>query len=245
MTRILLSLLLTLSCYAPTPLFFAQNVATTSSFNPNNYGLTAGGWWAPYKETGFADNDAIGTAVDFSGSSRNATQATVAARPTYKTGVSGVSRPVAYFDAGDFLATPGITQAQPITLVVVARASGVLANTVAFGVDGRFVGIAARTTGQWLIYGQNNGFSAAGPTTSWCVLVAVLNGSSSFAYINGTKTAGSGGTEGILPGYSLCLGKWSGENFLGHAGEWIYYPGAMTDSNAAALCAKLQADWGL
>jgi hypothetical protein len=245
MTRILLSFLLALRCYAPSPLFLLQNGATTSSFNPNNYGLTAGGWWAPYKETGFADNDAIGTAVDFSGSSRNATQATVAARPTYKTGVSGVSRPVAYFDAGDFLATPGITQSQPITLVVVARASSLLANTTPFGVEGRYVGIAARTTGQWLIYTHTAGFVAAGPTTNWCAVVAVLNGASSFVYVNGTKTSGSASAEGILPGYSLCLGKWNGENFLGHAGEWIYYPGAMTDSNAAALCAKLQADWGL
>ena len=77
MTRILLSLLLALTCYAPTPLFLLQNGATTSSGPaPLNLSVAA----LQYLRTPPAG--AIATWIDESGNGNNATQGTTAKRPT-------------------------------------------------------------------------------------------------------------------------------------------------------------------
>jgi hypothetical protein len=57
-------------------------------------------WLAAWKETGFSNNDAMGTLTDFSGNARHFTQATGGNKPLYKTGVLN-SQPGFYFDGTD------------------------------------------------------------------------------------------------------------------------------------------------
>lgn len=247
-TLLLLSLALCLRCFAPTPLFFGLNqapsVAASADFDPTGYGLSVNGWWAPRKESGFADNDAIGSLTDWSGNSRTATQGTSTAKPTYKTGVSGVSLPVSYHDGGDYLTSTSFTQAQGYTMALVAKSASGGANNAPFGSAAGYTGLCARSDGKWLAYAGGS-TTTYGTSTSWSVIVAVFNGASSFIYINGTKTSGSFGTSSLSSG--VALGAWNGlgEPFVGHIGEWVLWSGAMSDANAAAACAALQTQWGL
>jgi len=55
---------------------------------------------APWKETGFSNNDPVATATDFSTHGRNFTQATSGSRPLYKTGIMN-GQPAFLFDGVD------------------------------------------------------------------------------------------------------------------------------------------------
>jgi hypothetical protein len=80
MTRILLSLLLALTCYAPTPLFFAQNGAMTAAFSPADVsGLKL---WLVAGDVSGADGDTVQTWSARTPTTINATQSTLASRPT-------------------------------------------------------------------------------------------------------------------------------------------------------------------
>jgi hypothetical protein len=85
MTRILLSVLLALTCYAPTPLFFAQNGASAAQIQlpPITSGLK---FFAEAGQETYGNGDAVATITDRSGSGFDATQGTVAARPIFTTG---------------------------------------------------------------------------------------------------------------------------------------------------------------
>jgi len=80
MTRILISLLLALRCYAPTPLFLLQNGATTAAFSPADVsGLKL---WLVAGDVSGADGDTVQTWSARTPTTINATQATLASRPT-------------------------------------------------------------------------------------------------------------------------------------------------------------------
>ena len=248
MKTLFLSLMLCGSACAG-PFFFGQQGAVSASeepaaeFDPDSYGLTALRWYSTRTETGYGNGDSVGTMTDGGSASDNATQATSTAKPTWTSSVSGVPHPVLAFDGGDNLRTSSFTLAQPFTLVFVAKSTTTAANNTAIGSVSGFVGVAARTTGQWLQY-SGGSLVYAGTSTDWTVIVAVFDGASSFVYANGTKSTGSPGAVGISGG--MDLGAWNGgERFVGYGGEWILYSGAMTDGNAAALCSDLQTAWGL
>jgi hypothetical protein len=80
MKTLLLSLLLTLSCYAPTPLFLLQNGATAAAFSPADVsGLKL---WLVAGDVSGADGDTVQTWSARTPTTINATQSTLASRPT-------------------------------------------------------------------------------------------------------------------------------------------------------------------
>jgi hypothetical protein len=84
MKTVLLSLLLALRCYAPTPLFLLQNGATAAAFSPADVsGLTI---WLVADDISGADGDTVQTWSARTPTTINATQATLASRPTLQTG---------------------------------------------------------------------------------------------------------------------------------------------------------------
>lgn len=219
--------------------------SVAAPFDPADYGTVAL-WGGARYETSYADNDAVGTLADFSGNSRTATQGTAAAKPTFKAAgsVSGVSLATLYFDSSDYVPTTSFAQSQPFTIAVVARSATTAANNTAIGSSSGFVGVAARTTGSWLSY-AGGGITYYGTSTGWSVIVSVFNGASSFTYVNGSKSTGSYGAGGISGGVSIGAWNTGSEKFNGHIGEWVVWSGALSDTDAAAACAALQADWGL
>jgi hypothetical protein len=79
MKSLLLSLLLALTCYAPTPLFFAQNGAS-GAFSPADVsGLKL---WLVAGDVSGADGDTVQTWSARTPTTINATQSTLASRPT-------------------------------------------------------------------------------------------------------------------------------------------------------------------
>lgn len=83
----------------------SDSVSSVTADLTNTFGLAPALWLAPWQETGFADNDAVGTLSDFSGNARHFTQATAANKPTFKTNILN-SKPAVRFDgSNDFLET--------------------------------------------------------------------------------------------------------------------------------------------
>jgi hypothetical protein len=80
MKTVLLSLLLALRCYAPTPLFFAQNGASAAAFSPADVsGLTI---WLVADDISGSDGDTFETWPAHGSTTISATQSTVASRAT-------------------------------------------------------------------------------------------------------------------------------------------------------------------
>lgn len=74
-------------------------------------------WLDPSQES-YANNDAVGTAHDFSGNGRDFTQSTAGAKPTFKTNVVN-SLPAFSFDGGDCLSRASVTLSTFAVLMVV------------------------------------------------------------------------------------------------------------------------------
>lgn len=243
----LLSPLLAFACYAPSPLFFAQNGASAAAtgFNPADYGPVAL-WSGARYETRFANNDSVDSLADFSGNGRTASQPTIGARPIWKAAgtVSGINIPVTYHDGGDFLATIGLVIPQPYTIGIVARSATAGAVNSVIGSGAGYTGISARNNGQWLSYAGVLSLYH-GTTTNWTTAVAVFDGASSFVYDNGTKTTGDTGSYQLYGG--IVLGAWNGgaEAFNGHVAIWVVWSDRLTDAQAAAACQKMREDSGL
>jgi hypothetical protein len=73
--------------------------------------------------TGFSDGNAVGTWIDLSANSRNATQATPGNQPIYKTGIQG-GNPVVRFDgSNDLLETSAFASTANITAIQVIKAN--------------------------------------------------------------------------------------------------------------------------
>ena len=240
------------------PFFFGQQGVVTSqgfappepisSFDPADYGAVAL-WGGARYETGYANNDSVSSVADFSGNSRTASQGTAAAQPTFKAAgeVAGVSLPVLYFDGGDVLNTASFTTlTQPYTVAFVAKSATTAANNSPFGSNEgtSYTGISGRTTATWLAYANAAGFTG-GTSTSWSVVVVVFDGSSSFMYVNGTKTTGNASTRSFVSGAAIGAWRATFEKFNGHIGEWVLWSEGLTDGEASAACAALQSDWGL
>lgn len=239
------------------PFFFGQQWAIEqgvvppepiSGFDPADYGTVAL-WGGARYETSYANNDAVPSVADFSGNSRTASQGTSAAQPTFKAAgeVAGVSLPVLYFDGGYVLNTASFaTLTQPYTLAFVAKSATTAANNSPFGSNegSSYTGISARTSATWLAYANGAGFTG-GTSTSWSVVVVVFNGSSSFMYVNGTKTTGDASTRSFVSGAAIGAWRSNYEKFNGHIGEWALWSEGLSDGEAAAACAALQSDWGL
>lgn len=76
------------------------SASTVAGDLTNESGLSLALHLAPHLESGFADNDAVGTLQDFSGNGRDFTQATSGNKPTFKTGILN-SQPAVRFDGTD------------------------------------------------------------------------------------------------------------------------------------------------
>src|SRR4051812_40492914 len=95
-----------------------MGVGNPGAFDPLS--LSPHVWFKADSES-YANNDAVGTVTDRSGNSRNATQATAAQKPTFKTGIQN-GLPVYRFDGvDDNMATAAWTAlSQPTTIFFVA-----------------------------------------------------------------------------------------------------------------------------
>jgi hypothetical protein len=179
MKTLLLSLLLAWSCYAPTPLFFAQNGASAaaSSVNPDDFGTVA--WFYDLATESYSDGASISLLNDLRGS-YDLAQGTVAKQPIFDAdGIGGL--PSANFDGiDDVLSVTGTPGVQ--TIVCVVRFVSGTANAV--WADG--VTSMART----FFYngaGANTYTSPPANSTDCVMVIRRIAGVSLDVFINGTK----------------------------------------------------------
>jgi len=183
--------------------------------------------------TGLADGAAVATWADLTANARNATQATGANQPLYKTAIKG-GCPVVRFDGtNDVLTTAAFTLNQPSTMFVVyvvndnnnrTAIDALAANTRRIfsfpsgGAQFSFVTMFAGTL-------QTNTAIARG---NWVVVRATFNGASSRLSVNGIATTVSPGSS-AASGITIGDQGGAGAPLLGDIMSVSGVPGAMSE----------------
>lgn len=194
------------------------------------------------------DGTALGTWSDVSGNGRNATQATGANKPIYKTGIQNSlpvvrcgASPVQYVQA----ATWG-TLAQPNTVVVV----GSVTSTFGYLVDGgdstnrHSIARGLNTNGSMGLY-AGSVIEGVQALSEWHTWIAVVNGGSSVLYRDGSSFATGNANTRSLAGITIgCRNDGGAGNAGADIGEVIVYTGAMGSTDRSSLQTYLKAKWG-
>lgn len=186
-----------------------------------------------------SDGDAVPTWNDSSGNSRNATQATPAKQPIYKSGVLN-GKPVVRFNttSDTSLGTAAVTLTQPYTIFMVAINNGdvsafatPLSLEKTAGVTGALNYTGASGTTANLYAGANLPYTLN--PAAWNIYDTVFSGATSKVAINGaTDVTGNAGTNNV--GSYVTIGRhrlsYSGPGYgwNGDISEVIVYSGELT-----------------
>jgi len=184
----------------------------SSAFNPMSVsGMAA--WWAARLETGFANNDPVGTVVDQTGNGLTLTQATASKKPLYATNVKNGLPAFVSDGVDDFLTGGNILNVGSGSLhfFFVAKLDS------SSGVKNYFAKYSSGAAGQYSIYHQGagsgntrqlesyymdgtgayNAFSNSGIDTNWHLLEFVVDRSTNQTEIfrDGVSIGTAGGID--------------------------------------------------
>lgn len=216
-------------------------VAAASGTSPTvvatNLYLRYGAWGESY-----ADGAAVGTMTDQTGNSRNATQATAGAKPTYKTAIVN-GHPVYRLDGGDYCTTATLSLAQPNTIWFVAKRR--VSSTVEMGYcDGN--GTTRHLIATWngsatsmYLYAGSVSAQVTLTPENWHILAVTFNGASSKVWVNGgAGTTLSPGTQS-LGAFTVGAETGGTSQWDGDIAEVLLYTGTQSftdlDTNFSAL----------
>jgi hypothetical protein len=196
-------------------------------FSPRSIpGLCA--WWQASAITWLSHGDPVSAWPDLSGHGRDATQATSASQPTYKS--SGSPFPFVSFDGVDDALTgnSGLAAGSAITLVVVASSVDTTAysSTLSLGIATTYqeLGIMLDSTGDYLAVSN-----FAGPTSTagdrYTTAVAAGWQVVSLVYAPLATPVLRQNGNGAL-GYTTSVGDWSGTNLNNGANNYPFALGA-------------------
>ena len=192
------------------------------------------------------DGDAVAQWDDVSGNARHATQATAAARPTFRKSSGGTW--VSFDGVDDYLATASWTDlSQPNDIFFVGAASNYSGSSIFLdGLDASHEhSVVLYASGpSWRLDGGTL-LSGGTPSPSPHVFHAHFDGASSTLRVDGVQViAGNAGTESIN---GLILGGYHGLNGLwlnGLLGEVLLYSATLSTTDRDAVEAYLAAKWG-
>ena len=207
-----------------------------------------------------SDDDVIGAAEDKSGEGNDATQATTANKPLYKTGIqNGLSAGLGD-DTDDFLGFPdlGIDGTQTLTVLYVARIdyTGNVANPWSLGNDNtNYQTIRQRLdTGAKLrteIQGEGYTSLTLGADDTWLLYTMILNGTTLAnvtTYVNASSENCSGTqtiniTENNL---NTLFARERGErSMLGYIGELLIYNAVVSGGDLTNLQSWANTKWAV
>lgn len=178
-------------------------------------------WLEAENLSGVADGAALATLLDGSGNTRNGTQSTAAAQPTYRSTSSTPAlpngKPFAFFDgADDFMFAPLPVTAAPLTMFAVLYDPNPTSGYRPY------IDLASAGAGgtRFILNTGNGTFSLAGngasgtttknvPASTWFLATVILPGDGTAQFwVNGTQVAVSGnlntvGTHQTSPGYAM------------------------------------------
>lgn len=231
---LLLSLLLAMRCYAPSPLFFAQNPQVAPSFvNPAAYGTVA--WWYDMAQESYADGASVSNITDRAGSF-NMTQSTVAARPVFST--SGInSKPAIVLDGVDDHLSVGSTPTVTTVVIVAQWNSG---TTYAEGVGS----IGLRRD---FIYDGAGVLSFSTPPAIGSPAVIVykrIAGTSWTTWVNNTKNTFGAGPFAMSGTHTY--GTYNGISYAASRIGWgCGFSSTPSDATLESLIAELKTQFGI
>lgn len=218
-----------------------------SYFTPNNLsGLIA---WLKADALALADADPVASWTDSSGNSNTPTQATGAAKPTFKTGILG-GKAIIRFDGGDSLAMPtegNFDLATPTIIAVFKRTSGtggsiISKNTTGF-TDNRRRKIQLNTSAGGIGYSSGSdgqGIAITATPSNWNMVGVVARADNNHSmFLNGSQSdfATALGDSG-LNNASVLIGCAFGtgvEGFTGDIAEIIVYNRPLSLSEMVGL----------
>lgn len=162
-----------------------------------------------------SDNTAISQWDDISGSGNNATQATGANQPVYRTSVLGGNGVVRPDGTTDFLESPTISKSQPYTSFVIAFLRRYNASFYNDFFPDTSLGCFSGTSldagvAKYAAYAGSFIFSAASSLNTWFLQSSVFNTTSSKIAVNGgTATTGNVGSTNLNGKFRIGL-SWAG-----------------------------------
>jgi hypothetical protein len=203
--------------------------------------------------SGFSDGNAVDTWTDLSANGRNATQATSANRPTYKTAIQG-GNPILRFDgSNDLLTTSSFASPSQVSAIMVAKANSWTSATTFYRpiATHGYGAVSNETTGIGLCYvvrdtaidwqigdlaAWGSGYNtpsnprAVGPTSSgsdFRIVSTVFWTSLARIYVNGTRVSTRVETTGTISSFTRAFSVggsfFSGEVWTGDIAAIIYY----------------------
>lgn len=194
------------------------------------------------------DGDAIAGFRDKSSIAWNATQATGAKKPVYKVNVQN-GRSVARITNG----TSGLTSvakslvAQPVTIVALFKQTSKataarLIDSSDGGVNRILMGL--NTSGFAEMYAGTVIADAIDHSGTFIIESVILNGASSFIYVNGVQTA-TGNPGAVQFGTINQIGYDATNGITGDMGRILIYGGALSSANHNYVGLGLAGQWGL
>jgi hypothetical protein len=192
-------------------------------------------------------NDPVGSLTDYSGNSNHLPQGTSSKKPSLQTPASGQNGITSLIFDGvdDCLGPKSATQAQPVTLALVAKATTATVNR--YFADGGladrmdlYIGSGVKTT----IYAGVNLQEAAVPA-GFAIFIGTYNGASSAISVNnGAETTGNAGTASPQ-GLTLAATGTGSSGFLNcNIQEAILFPSAISAGNKTLLKTYLNVRFG-
>lgn len=206
-------------------------------------------WLAADSITGLADNDPIATWPDLSSAGDDATQATEANKPLYKTNILN-GLPVVRFDSTDNLASAAAGDQKPFAHFAVVNPSSfanyqpVVGASANGGINWRF----NQTTGYLNLDAQAAsviGTATSGHTAgNWVYVGVTYDGSGNWVlYLNGS-VVGSGLNNQSFTATTTVIGGGS-FNFIGDMAEILFYDHVLSADDRGEVFAYFQDKYGL
>lgn len=155
-----------------------------------------------------SDGTSITTWSDLSGSANDASQATAADKPVYKTAIVGGNGVVRFDGTSDFMETTTIVKSQPYTVFNVVYPKGLVSGYNEFFSDsslGCTPAIAPTGTSKYTVYaGALLSHGSVATLNAWAISSCVVNSTSSSVTVNGAgKVTGNAGTTTINGTFQL------------------------------------------
>jgi hypothetical protein len=228
--------------------------APSSSFSPADIaGLSL--WLKADAITGKADGDALSQWDDSSGQANHVTQATGAARPTYRTNVLN-GKPVVRFDGADDVLSknPFNTASGLYSIFVVAKGSGVGFQSPVDWDTGspricqfRYNGAASFEA---IVFSATGNSTDTEPVTAtaFSVIALIRRAAEAQVYVNGASNGATARTGTPNAGLTsvLCIGARGTGLFLnGDVAEVAIYEGALSDADRGRVRSYLGTKYGI
>ena len=233
---------------------------SVAAFSPTD--IAGLNMWLDSSQESFSDNDAVGTATDFSGNNNDATQGTAGAKPTFKTNIIN-GQPVFRFDGGDFMsAAIGYANAAFTIFVVgswtsaifpsiIAEYNSTTSGYLACGLRDLGGGSAAISTHKT---GVNTSTSNLTVTTTVPALIAYKSAGISggtadvLCYKNGTAASGTVQQTTLSTNTAINIGASKGgtaDILTGDIAQILIYDSQLSDTNRGLVETYLMDLYGL